>query len=451
MEKSSVFEEIFSTKILIAGAIIFVLMFLSFYPKFYYFPDEQHYLRNSYLLLNGSMKIFDPLKAYGYTGYEGYFVSKYFIGTSVLLLPFAAIHWEFAFIANMLLHLASFFVFVLILKELKISRIFGLLFLFFPAFVFFSRTLLSETASVFIVLLGTYFLIRKKTFSGGLAFGAGMLFRFTNALVFAPFLLLSLKETRASKKMLIGFSVFAAILILYNLAVFQTALPSYSFLEADNIFNFSNIPFKALMFATATMALYPLMLFAFIFYRGIFAREMKLAAGLLLLFYLPYYFQPFKISINDFFIGIRFWVPVMPFFLIAYARFIDDLLPKLKFSRQQFIYGAVFATIVLLAGAAAVNFQHSKLASDRFEIFKAVYSATNENSLIVSDPSTTGIAYKANDSPFNSMFFSEWFGKRNVIALSEYEKYKNGFAEIFYFKTFFEGSRLEFELKKIKG
>jgi len=448
LEQKNIFNQKSTQKILLISAIIFILVFLFFYPKFYYFPDEHQYLRNSYLFANNYLKIFDPLKAYGYPAFKDFFVSKYVIGPSILFLPLTLINWQLSFLTGLLLHLASFYIFILILRELKINEIFSLLFLFFPAFVFFSRTLMSETASVLFILLGFYYWLKNKSFLSGIIFGFSIFLRLTNILIFVPFLLFSLRDFNKTSKAIAGFLILATAFVFFNFQIFETIFPSYSFLDAQNLWNFVNIPFKFIMFIITTNILYPLMFLVFFFYKGKFSLEMKTATILMLVFYLPYYGQPFKLSISDFFTGIRYWIPIIPFFLISYAKFLHDNIHKFKLSELHLKFAVIGMILILITGTVVISFQHSKITNDRFEVFEEIYSKTNENSLIISDPIGTGIAYKTKDSPFNTMFFSEWFGSRNVVPISDSKEYIDDFSDVYYLKTYFEGSKLKLELRK---
>jgi len=114
--------------IILIFILIYTLLFFAFYPKFFHYPDEQQYLRNAYLLKQGRLFVEDPLYAYGYLEAPIGFISFYPIGHSLFLLPFTFIEWNFVFIAGFLLHLASFYMFIKILKKLDLPVIFSLLY-----------------------------------------------------------------------------------------------------------------------------------------------------------------------------------------------------------------------------------------------------------------------------------------------------------------------------------
>lgn len=437
---------------LILAALVFSALFLAFYPKFYYFTDEQQYLRNAYLLANGTPKVGELPHSYGYTEWKGGFVSKYPIGESLLLIPFTLLDWRLSFLCGLLLHLLGFAVFALVLRRMGLDEGYALLFLLFPAFVISSRTLMSEGASILFILLGFYFWLGDRHYLAGAGFGISLLMRVTNAIVFVPFLLLSLGDRKKFVKMLAPFALFALLSVAYNYLVFgELLLTPYSALDSGNMWVPETFLFKFAMYAAVLCAIYPLMLPGIFTYRGKGKTEITAAVFLLLLFYSIYWLQPFRGNFSNIYLGTRYMMPVIPLLMVAYAENLGRIAGRIRPNLRA--AAAAFAVLLMFAGAVAATCLHNSLTDERYGILQEIYSRTGDKDLIVSDYSGTGEAYLSHDSGYNAMFFTEFFGNRNVVPLYYAREYiaGGGFEKVYYYKTFFEGSRLRLELREFDG
>src|SRR3989338_4001686 len=183
-------------------AWIFVLIFIGswlfYYPPLFTFSDEGQYLHATWLLGEGkSFKVTNPLESFVFSSKDNInFLPQYAPGQSLLLLPFALVNWKLVFLSGLLLHLLVFYLFERLLKQNNINSNYALLYLFFPGFVFFSRTLMSELASIALIFLGFYFYRNDKGYLSGLFFGLSLIVRYTNAVFAMPFFLFSLFKNR---------------------------------------------------------------------------------------------------------------------------------------------------------------------------------------------------------------------------------------------------------------
>src|SRR3989338_3473799 len=124
---------------------IFIVLFVYFYPPIYTIQDEADYFDFAYRLKEGTI-YFEPLTSHKIIFNGTNYVNMYPPGMAVLLLPFTFIHWKAIFLLNPLLHLIAFVFFYKTLKLLEINEKLSLLYLFFPPFVLYARTLVADAA-----------------------------------------------------------------------------------------------------------------------------------------------------------------------------------------------------------------------------------------------------------------------------------------------------------------
>jgi hypothetical protein len=149
--------------LLLAG-IGYAVLFFALFPPLFASIDEYWYAQNAVNILHGHI---EP--------------ASYPIGKSILLAPFALLGLGGLMLSGLVIHLVNFALLILILRRLKVRSIYALLYLFFPAFVYASRTLFSELFVLTLFLAGTYLFLSRNLrayFASGLVFGLATLVRF---------------------------------------------------------------------------------------------------------------------------------------------------------------------------------------------------------------------------------------------------------------------------------
>src|SRR3989344_2218694 len=171
--------------------LVFSAIFLVFFPHFYTSIDEHTFLKNALLLRGGSIGEHDPELACRSTLYnENGFIGGQFIGRSLFLIPFTFFGFDAVMLSGLAIHIMNALLFYLILRRLGIDARFTVLYLFFPAMLWESRTLYSELLVLTAFLAAFYFYTGKSRLenaAGGLFFGLASVVRYDAMVGFAAF------------------------------------------------------------------------------------------------------------------------------------------------------------------------------------------------------------------------------------------------------------------------
>jgi hypothetical protein len=371
--------------ILISMAVVYAVIFLIFYPQFHTFYDESLYVHGAWLLKEGkSLKVSNPIESLTFIEHSDHFVSHYPIGVPIILIPFAAIGG--LFISGLVLHLIGFFIFSRIMKRLKYDEIFSVLYLLFPGFVFFSRTVMSEIPSVVAILAAFYFYLGEKKSDNVLAgafFGAACLFRYTNLLIAMPFFVITFWRAIKTKKieklvlMCAGFVPFAVGILYYNAIIyggmFKTGIttPRPAVSQMISIFG---------KFLVAMLIVYPLMIIAPFIYKGKMKEEIVLST---LVFVGLFSFAGIDTFHYDFaknmVIGARYLFPVVPLMLIAYVPFFIGICKFFKLKYKAILYVVM---LFLFIGYVGISYKQYSFTNSSKEISNTIYANTEDGSLI---------------------------------------------------------------------
>ncbi len=384
-------SKITNEKIIVFSALIYIIIFALFYPKFYGSSDEQEYLHGAYLLRAGSLFATEPYQSYEFPFNGEKYVYTNFIGQSVLLLPFTFLGWESAFLSGLLVHLFGTFIFYKILKKLNIDTKNTLLYLFFPPFLYLSRTLFNNLATAVILLTGFYFYIsdnRKHHIVSGFLFGLACVFRYTAIIGFLSFALVLFFNNR--KKLLnfiIGFSPIAVFVLMYNNFIFGGPFNTVHYLIPEcfselgfHVFSISYAPQHLLEYSAALLILYPLMLLAPFAYKGKYKYEILSIILFGIGFYSLFWYSGFEGRIFDFILGTRYLTFIFPFFLISYATVNRKFIRRLKLPYNRSFWILIFG---LFLNLILMFSMHQDFVSGRYEVFRQIYENTNDNSLII--------------------------------------------------------------------
>ncbi len=349
--------------ILFTSILFLVVLFLTFYPTKYISIDENQYLANSYRLLTNSLQV-DCDRISEYPGFHyapnNLCVSKYNLGSSFLLFPTVLIGEQYAFVIVFLAFILSGVFFYWIQQELKINKFFIILYLFYPPFIYFSRTLFSEVFSLLFINIFLYIFIKnqedsriKNLITGGVI-GIATFVRYTNLVIFAGFLAVYLIKYRDIKKVFfiaLGAIPFGLIIMIINRLLYGSAFSTGYSMNGEDQFNIANLTVNLPNYVGLLILIYPLMLFTPIFIKYKYKTLMLLPSLLILFLYSLYPYNFFEGTAVDFIKAGRVLMPIVPMLMLCYVYFLNN-----KFNR----YVRVFVAAALISSTLLVTFFHQR-------------------------------------------------------------------------------------------
>ena len=375
--------------LLVAGVVLYVLTFLALYPRTAAIVDEDAYLTEAFLLRTGRL-------SYEGSGIpaphmtvesDGRLSSKYPPGTSFFLLPFTLLGWRAVFLSGLLLALAGTALFGLILKRLapEADPAWALFYLFHPAVVLFSRTIMSDLLAATLVLAAFYCLLRRRGWllASGLILGLACLVRYSNAIFVPVFLLLALRPAgsrlRSALMLLAGFAPLAGLIAAYNVYAYGSPFSFPMYLTGH--FSPAYFLHNAWYYGTALMILYPLML----------AAPLVAGKGRRLLLGLPAYallglycFFSYTYDVPSLparlTVGIRYLLPALPFLVLAFVLTADRILRPL---RAGWLKYAGVAGMALLG--VAIQLRHDRLLRVQAGYQRLLLDHVPESALLLGD------------------------------------------------------------------
>lgn len=387
-------SEAFFDKIILTIALaVFFGLFLWFFPPFYGFRDEGIYLGMADALRHG--KIFISLAEYPVSITVEALARTapfYPLGNSVLLIPFLHLGWKTVFASGLILHFIGFAFFARLAKQFNAANPVTLLsYLFFPAFVFFSRTVMSDIPSL-VCFLGAYvfyFKTKRNNALAGFLFGLSLFFRVANVIMILPFILGGIRNAIKTKKGLGLLAFFAGLMPLallaaaYNAQVYGAPwLTGYSeVFTGVRSFDVSFLRANLLHYLFSLNFAYPFMLLVFLLDARM--RRVEILTLLLLhfLFFGFYYFHDsFPGKIPTFVFGNRFFFPVMPFLILSYGSALNGLLIKVPAARKVLL-ALLLATFTV--SSFVIHAAHQRALRDQAAAAELIYTATPEGSILI--------------------------------------------------------------------
>lgn len=363
---------------LIAGFILFSVLFFLFYPSTYAIVDEAAYVTTTYTFQHGAI-------FYDHVGFlhvpmdvtvSGHSLSKYPPLNSLLLLPFCSINWRLGFLRGYLLMAIGFWLVMKMLQQYRLSKLYALFFLFHPAFVLYSRTLMSDLPATIATLIGVYCFIKKRYSIAGGVLGIGVAIRYPSLLVPATLgvILAFRAEWRHLAELSMGTLIAFIPLMVYHLACFRTIFgPIGAYGMEFSPHHFLSI-FK--QFFIYTNVLYPFFLILPIFSR---VKEKWDFILLTLVFILSYSFLGFIDRGETFFEslirGQRFVLPVLPLLLIPYI----DVVNKMRFVRKIIVPGLCILCLL----AVVIHYRHQQFLQQEIYYQNLIYTHTKDADLIL--------------------------------------------------------------------
>ncbi len=378
------------------GVGFYTAVYFIYYPPIFAFRDESAYLSMAFVLRQGAVFLEQTaIPVLGKMVTPDHVVSLYALGNSVLLIPFTFLGWERIFLYGLICHLLGVIYFrkLALLFDLR-SPLIVLLYLFFPAGVFFSRTIMSDipSATLFIAASYYYFHPRSMKWISGLLFGANVLLRATSLILIVPFALLlivrSVGERRYSDLVhfmcpVVVFLVAGATLNKFLYGGFFLTAYSEVYTGVTN-FSLGNVRDNLVHYLLSVMLVYPLMFPLCFFARSIRRPEIVLSVVTVFLFYSLYYFHDqFAGRWTTTVFGTRFLFPVFPFMLLGYGEVLTRILDRLGHPARRM---ATMSLMVLLASACLViNHRHQEALDSQALLKETIYGETEDGSVVIYD------------------------------------------------------------------
>jgi 4-amino-4-deoxy-L-arabinose transferase-like glycosyltransferase len=325
-------------KYLIGSVLFLSVLFFIFYPTKYISIDENQYLANSFRLTTGRMEE-DCSRITEYPGLHysstGECTSKYNLGSSLLLLPTTVFGESYAFVIVFISFIASAIIFSRIIRILNMNKFLVILYIFYPPFIYFSRTLFSEVFSLLFINLFIYLVLSvreqstpwKKDLLTGVVVGFGTLIRYTNLLIFVTFLLGYIWHTKDIRKTIrigLGAIPFGLLIMLINKDLYGSLFASGYTLSGEEVFSLANIGYNLPRYLMLFIAIYPLMLLALPITRLQLKCSFILPFIAMIFLYSMYPFNFFEGKVSDLITSGRVLIPVVPFILLPYIYELKD-------------------------------------------------------------------------------------------------------------------------------
>ncbi len=390
--------------------LLFIALWMYWSPQYFTFADEGEYMHTAALLSKGIFPpVTDPLFSFKYNTIDKiHFYPQYPLGMGFVFAPVLWLFsWKLLFFIPLLLHLASFFLVSRILRMLAFNEHFALLFLFHPGLVFFSRTLMSETPSVFLVLLATYYYLQaqrdeKKAMYPGIILGISLFFRYTNGIFFLVFFAVSLFQARIrvkslhfvqdfasltrAKYLLLGFLPFVILLLVINYQIYGEKFMGYRTSQFTGKAEYAGILPRILLlgkYALPMLLIYPGLLLTAFFYKGTLRKEIMLLLALHGLWFFAVNAQTFHYDfLKNLLLGPRYIYPFYALLLIPYAALLEKMI-KIS-SLHSNLVNAIKSLLIffLLVSSSIVMAKHYAFTKENYDIMQKIYDITTEDSIL---------------------------------------------------------------------
>lgn len=355
-------------KYLISGIAFLSLLFLIFYPTKYISIDENQYLANSVRILTGKLET-SCTNISEYPGLHesktGECVSKYNLGASLLLTPSILLGEQYAFVILFISFILSAIIFSRIIRLLELNEFLVILYIFYPPFIYFSRTLFSETFSLLFINLFLYAFINAKSrlvpnILTGLIIGFATLIRYTNLLIFIAFIIgyvIYKKEYKRVVYIALGAIPPGIIIMLINKDLYGSLFASGYSLSGEEVFSLTNIVHNLPRYLMLLLTVYPFMLLALPLFKNRLKWAFVLPVGAVILLYSMYPYNFFEGKITDFVVSGRVLMPIIPLVLLPFLYFLNN---KISFTVK-----VIIVFLLVLSTCIVTIFHHNFLNSSQ--------------------------------------------------------------------------------------
>ncbi len=330
-------ESTSNKRLLLLTGLIYLLAYIIFFPDFIFISDELSYLQlaNNMFQVEG-----ETIKDAISSQVIDFKLLNYPLGTSTFFkFGYTLLGSNGMYLINCISLLLSFSLIVRMLNALNKNIILALFVFAYPASIIFSRLLMSETLSLLFVSL-FLFLITKKEIKYFQLFLIGFLCTFVCwfreaaiILTFFPFLffLYSKKTHKERFLLLFGFLIGALPRLISSAIIYDNPLfikdPVIAF-SMNAIFD--NVTIYAIIF----LVFFPLSIYFF----GQIKKDefpiLKITALVYILFHLSYGYNAIERSgVKGILLISRFFIPLIPFYIIAISPIFDINKLQSKISR----------------------------------------------------------------------------------------------------------------------
>ena len=364
-----------TTMVLGCACLLYVAAFVLYYPTTYSVYDEGGYLTFAATLKDGTWFSHIAYPAAGLVTGRGYVV-KYPPGFSLLLVPFLLVSWKAAFALNLLLHLAGAVTFAALLHLLRLNPVYAVLYLFYPGFVFWSRTLMSDVAGAVLFLVGFSFFLRawmtarpsRSTWwiLSGVSLGLCVLVRYANALLILPLVTVItwrfFREAGNRTETLKTAALFSAPLALFAIVIvcYQHLIAGWPATSGYGLGVLnpspSNLLDKLIFYFVSLNVFYPLMFCAlppFCLRARSVPLPLRVLIGATAVMFLGFYatanyHDSGRTPIESLAVGTRYLFPIIPLFLLGYAFTLGEV------NRKAPMAGALALALLCLASVGGL-------------------------------------------------------------------------------------------------
>jgi 4-amino-4-deoxy-L-arabinose transferase-like glycosyltransferase len=353
----------FGWRIVLAVCALYVLAFLAFYPNAITNDDEAMYVRHAQIMLEGRASVVPKLDAL--TGESvDHVVSRYPIGTALMMVPFVALAgWKGAYLVPLLCLVGAVIVTGRWLREEGYSPLWALLVLGFPPALVMGRVAMSDVPSLAVVSVGLWLFWRGLDrgwgywMASGFIAGVSMIWRETNAVVFAPFFAGAvLRREKSYWAIVVGGLLGVGVRLQSSTLVFGDPF----FYKAPYVIDFAALLDRLPLYLLALLVFVPGGLLLVVFYRGRRWPELIAATILFVLLYLlQEYFMWGTSPLKRMILTPRYMLPILPLMALAAAEVLPRLWRRLQAwtpgPRRKLLEAVVAGVLVVwIAGVAAV-------------------------------------------------------------------------------------------------
>jgi hypothetical protein len=324
------------TRVLVA-TVFFIFLYIILFPTNILITDEMYYFRQALAYSEGEALL--PTKHY-LTGEKEFIVpGLYPPGLPIILVVFLSLgNSSLVFLTGLLSLLTGIFFTVKILENLELRPEFSLLiFWYFPA-VLLSRTIMSDVPSLALVSIFLYLFTKKRPrrlsyLTAGLVASLSILFREPNILLALPFTLALLVKKRFETFLFVILGLVIGLVIRFG--VINWAFGDFFFTKDPGMpFSLYYVGQNLLFYLPFLLLVIPAGLWSLFKYQGKFRIEIITSTVLFLLLYFSYSYTGIYFGgIKSIILGPRFFIPVLPLFIVCVAeysknslRFINSLL-----------------------------------------------------------------------------------------------------------------------------
>lgn len=374
------------------------IIFLILYPGYFTIYDEAVYLSFVYVLQHGTIFANDFPTLIGSSMNGANCVFKFPPGLPLLLLPFASFGWQGTFMANFSVFCLGSITFAWLLKRFQIRPFWVVLFNFFPPFILYARTLMSDLSGMLFILASFAFCLaglkwnkKPSWFLSGFLLGFSAVIRYANAVTFPVFILwLFLNKARGWLAFLGGMAVALAGLGIF-MFVNSGGQPNAGYGGGGGLFALSYFPEHFKIYLIILLSLYPGLLLSLLF-KAKADTPRLLIGGVAAVFVATYSFYYFLQSGTDSWAAAlvassRFILPVQALLLVHYAGVADLFLDKISGQAWWRPWcNKVLASLCLLLGLAStfiINQQHNGRAKIYLQAAVDVKAKLEKNSVVL--------------------------------------------------------------------